>query len=88
MKENDNGLNMWNALPEECKSLILSRLTNKEAARIARVSKEFNEGVKNVRNTVQLLVLPPDLSPLALQGLVLELSHSFYIFMWRDASKT
>ncbi|KAH8954664.1 hypothetical protein BDL97_08G091600 [Sphagnum fallax] len=70
MKENDNGLNMWDALPEECKSLILSRLTNKEAARIARVSKEFNEGVKNVRNAVQLLVLPPDLSPSALQGLV------------------
>ncbi len=33
-----------------------------------------------MRNTVQLLVLPPDLSPSALQGLVLELSHSFYIF--------
>jgi hypothetical protein len=37
----DNGLNLWETLPEECKSMILSRLTNKEAARIARVSVEI-----------------------------------------------
>lgn len=37
----DNGPNLWETLPEECKSMILSRLTNKEAARIARVSFEF-----------------------------------------------
>ncbi|KAG0559604.1 hypothetical protein KC19_10G117700 [Ceratodon purpureus] len=68
--EDYSGPNLWDALPEECKSMILSRLSNREAARIARVSKEFDGVVKNIRDSVQLLVLPPDLSPAALEGFV------------------
>nr|PNR39041.1 hypothetical protein PHYPA_019319 [Physcomitrium patens] len=68
--EDSSGVNLWETLPDECKSMILSRLSNREAARIARVSKEFDEVVKNIRDSVQLLVLPPDLSPAALQSFV------------------
>lgn len=35
-----------------------------------QVSKEFDGVVKQIRDSVQLLVLPPDLSPAALQGFV------------------
>jgi len=35
-----------------------------------QVSKEFDGVVKIIRDSVQLLVLPPDLSPVALQGFV------------------
>ncbi|CAM6126768.1 unnamed protein product [Calypogeia fissa] len=63
-------INRWDALPEECKSMILSRLSTKEVARIARVSKEFLKAVNVLRSSVQLLVLPPTLSATGLEGMV------------------
>lgn len=77
--EDSSGVNLWETLPDECKSMILSRLSNREAARIARVSKEFDEVVKNIRDSVQLLVLPPDLSPAALQSFVCTSSNSLIV---------
>ncbi|KAL3693790.1 hypothetical protein R1sor_007441 [Riccia sorocarpa] len=63
-------LNRWNALPEECKSLILFKLSNKEIARIASVSKEFLTAVTALRGSVHLLVLPPTLSVSSLESMV------------------
>ena len=53
---------LWDALPVELRLLILDRLGSREAARAARVCRDFASTVRAWRRRARGLVFPPDLS--------------------------
>eukprot|EP00850_Spirogloea_muscicola_P023014 SM000323S12626 [mRNA] locus=s323:75236:79418:- [translate_table: standard] len=64
------GEDLWDRLPAECKRLVLQRLTHCDAAKAARVSREFAASVRAIRKGTTTLVLPSSGTPAALSSLV------------------
>ena len=60
----------WDALPEECKLIILDLLSLKDLARAAGTSREFATHVRAQRRSLCVIAVPPKLSGRAVRGLV------------------
>ena len=60
---------LWDALPVELRLLILDRLGSREAARAARVCRDFASTVRAWRRRARGLVFPPDLSVASLASM-------------------
>eukprot|EP00897_Mesotaenium_endlicherianum_P009825 jgi/Mesen1/8871/ME000530S08287 len=70
IEEEEEHEELWETLPEECKQLILDRLTHRDRARAALVSREFSRAVRALREGIKSLVLPPNMSPASLCSMV------------------
>jgi len=60
----------WDLLPEECKRLILERLSLRDLARAAGACKELAVFARSYQASLQCVTVPPNLSMSATRGLV------------------
>ncbi|KAK3285858.1 hypothetical protein CYMTET_6553, partial [Cymbomonas tetramitiformis] len=65
----------WGMLPEEVKDFLLQRLTMRELAIVASVSKEFLQRTREQRKRVRSFTAPSNLSLRALGGLISSLPN-------------
>lgn len=63
-------VSLWDRLPPECKTMILDQLSLRDLSRLAVTSREFAAYVRAQRKNLKTIVVPPNLTMRALQGLV------------------